>query len=256
MSKYKLLLRSEVRLVLSTVPMFKDWEPAKLDILAASAVCKSFTSSFEIVKEGDPVQHLYIVKRGIISLIKSMEKPQVAQFNLADLSNPETAAKVEAPGLWVLDKNWRDRMTFDKAKASEGTQQQICEFTVGVLGSGQVFGELAILDPELLSPVSAISFTAVEVYCFDSETLLSLGARFVSTCINSLNESMNLHNPPAEKTYYYFRANYGWEGRKLKLMENITRENPKLLPLLDAKRQPPQSAAHELEELLGKKRYY
>jgi len=31
----------------------------------------------------------------------------------------------------------------------------------------QVFGELAVLDCEVLSPVSAISSTAVEVFCFD-----------------------------------------------------------------------------------------
>ena len=71
------------------------------------------------------------------------------------------------------------------------------EFTVGVLGSGQVctfnlchvryipfipcmlccmcvcqvFGELAVLDCEVSSPVSAISSTAVELYCFDINTM-------------------------------------------------------------------------------------
>lgn len=31
----------------------------------------------------------------------------------------------------------------------------------------QVFGELAVLDSDVLSPVAAISSTAVELYCFD-----------------------------------------------------------------------------------------
>jgi hypothetical protein len=34
-----------------------------------------------------------------------------------------------------------------------------------------VFGELAVLDSEVPSPVSAISSTAVELYCFDITTL-------------------------------------------------------------------------------------
>jgi hypothetical protein len=48
---------------------------------------------------------------------------------------------------------------------------EIVEFTVGVLGSGQVFGELAVLDTEVPSPVTAISSTAVELYCFDINTM-------------------------------------------------------------------------------------
>ena len=35
----------------------------------------------------------------------------------------------------------------------------------------QVFGELAVLDSDTLSPVSAISSTAVEIYCFDINTM-------------------------------------------------------------------------------------
>ena len=35
----------------------------------------------------------------------------------------------------------------------------------------QVFGELAVLDSDTLSPVSAISSTAVELYCFDINTM-------------------------------------------------------------------------------------
>jgi CRP-like cAMP-binding protein len=94
---------------------------------------------------------------------------------------------------------------------------------VGILGSGQVFGELAVLDPEQASPVTAISCTAVELYCFESDVLLGLGVRFNNTTMNALNESLNLHDPPAEKVSYYFRSKYNWEIRKNMLMNRLNK---------------------------------
>ena len=85
--------------------------------------------------------------------------------------------------------------------------------TVGVLASGQVFGELAVLCPGLPSPVTATSFTPVEIYCLDSEAVLAAGAKFSRSCMNSLNDGIAMHNPPAEKLAYFFREKYN--NRKL-----------------------------------------
>ncbi len=91
-----------------------------------------------------------------------------------------------------------------------------------MLGSGQVFGELSVLDQSKSSPVTAISYTGVELYVFEGEHLVNLGIRFNSHCVDALCESLNMHNPPSEKLNYYFRSKYAWEMRKAKLLKSIT----------------------------------
>jgi CRP-like cAMP-binding protein len=66
------------------------------------------------------------------------------------------------------------------------------------LGSGQIFGELSVLDADKMSPYSVIAFTDVELHCFDSDILASLGTKFNTNTIQSLTESLNLHNPPCK----------------------------------------------------------
>ena len=109
------------------------------------------------------------------------------------------------------------------ADSDQRQQPQTVEFTVGVLGSGQVFGELAVLDPEKISPVAALSSTAVEIYCFDSETMALMDTHMFAKTMNILNESLTLHDPPVEKVAYYFRAKYNWELRKSSLMNRLTK---------------------------------
>ncbi len=157
-----------------------------------------------------------------------------------------TYSGVEPPGLWVLEKATIERKpslksseedadvttTGDELEASEDASlndaethkvkkipKKSVEMTVGVLGSGQLFGELSVLNPEQASPVSAITLTPVEVYSFDGEVLLSLGAKFSSSCMESLNESLALHNPPVEKITYYYQTKFAWEKRKIGLLK-------------------------------------
>eukprot|EP00599_Poterioochromonas_sp_BG-1_P008105 CAMPEP_0173132422 /NCGR_PEP_ID=MMETSP1105-20130129/134_1 /TAXON_ID=2985 /ORGANISM="Ochromonas sp., Strain BG-1" /LENGTH=111 /DNA_ID=CAMNT_0014043921 /DNA_START=1033 /DNA_END=1365 /DNA_ORIENTATION=+ len=49
------------------------------------------------------------------------------------------------------------------------------EFTMGVLMSGDVLGEVSILDADNITPITAIASTAVELYCIDVEVLIELG---------------------------------------------------------------------------------
>ncbi len=85
----------------------------------------------------------------------------------------------------------------------------------------KVFGELAVLDREALSRVSAISSTAVELYCFESDILIALGARYVPNTMNCLKESMALHDPHEEKIAFYFKTKYNWSLRREKLMARL-----------------------------------
>jgi hypothetical protein len=91
-----------------------------------------------------------------------------------------------------------------------------------------VFGELAVLSPGSPSPTTAITFTNVEVYKFESDLLLSLGAKFNSSTVNVLNESLNLYNPPDEKVGHYYRSKYSWETRKRKILKSLVKDRPVL----------------------------
>ena len=225
-TQYRAMLYAESRQVLSTCPVFSAWKPELIEKLAGFAEIQMFGANTEILRAGDPVRNLYIIKKGIIKLSKSIDKPNLnsVKYGVKTKSGVSVKSAVsEVPGLWVMEKNWRDRLeTFDKS-----TGEQAVDFTVGVLGSGQVFGELAVLDPEgeVMSPVSAISFTPVELYVFESEALVELGAGYDSVTTNALNDSLNLHNPPGEKLAYYFRSKYVWEKRKDDLLQSVAKES-------------------------------
>ena len=85
-----------------------------------------------------------------------------------------------------------------------------------------------MLSPGSPSPTTAITFTNVEVYKFESELLLSLGAKFNSSTVNVLNESLNLYNPPDEKVGHYYRSKYSWETRKMKILKSLVKDRPVL----------------------------
>jgi CRP-like cAMP-binding protein len=169
------------------------------------------------------VTKLYIIKRGVVKILKNVARPPVTNIQIDEFATPDSLNGMEAPGLWVLTKNWKDRLRIpDDNQSSEDN----ITITVGVLGSGQVFGELAILSPETPSPTSIVSFTNLEVYTFDSDFLLSLGARFNTASMNILNESLNLYNPPIDKIAHYYRSKYNWENRKKKILKDMIRERP------------------------------
>jgi CRP-like cAMP-binding protein len=220
LSRFKSRIKEEVQLALRASSLFQDWDRDKLDHLASFVIVRSFGANSEVLHAGDKVLNLMMIKSGIVKLIKQMARPNVSKIQVTTKDGQIVHEELdESPGLWVLDKNWRNRLDDDPGAAS---QEQV-EFTVGILGSGQVFGELAVLDPEQASPVTAISCTAVELYCFESDVLLGLGVRFNNTTMNALNESLNLHDPPAEKVSYYFRSKYNWEIRKNMLMNRLSK---------------------------------
>ena len=86
--------------------------------------------------------------------------------------------------------------------------------TVGVVASGQLFGELAVLCPGLPSPISALSVTPIELYCFSGESILAAGAKFSQACFAALQDGIALHNPPAEKLAFYYRDKFAAEMLK------------------------------------------
>jgi CRP-like cAMP-binding protein len=226
MKEYRDQLQKEVIDVLQQNPVFQTWELPDIRKAASKAAVKHFNANMEIIKAGEKVKHLYIIKRGLLSVLKRIERPSTNTSGLSEFSRPDGVLGKEAPGTWVLEKNWREaidqEVDADEIDPDQGDTR--IGFIAGILGSGQCFGELSILDPTIASPVTVVTSTQVELYCFDSSVLIDLGARFNSKTINGLNDSMNLHNPPTEKMNYYFRSKLNWEQNKLKLLKSISME--------------------------------
>jgi CRP-like cAMP-binding protein len=210
LSSYRGALRTEIRDVLQSCAVFKTWEHENLEMLAEAAAVKSYTAQSVIIKTGESVNQLFIVRRGIVKLVKEIPQPNVGNIKIDELATPGSDLGMENPGLWVLKKNWKDVLQDESEMLPSTGDSNSLEFTVGVLGSGQVFGELAVLSPvsphaPLPSPTTAISFTNAEVYCFEANLLETLGAKFNAESINVLNESLNLYNPPCEKIGHFYR---------------------------------------------------
>ncbi len=226
---YKQHLRAEVRVVLKSCPAFSEFADEALDTLATEAVLRNYTSNKEILKEGDNSNYLYIVKQGLVKIIKKLKRPHAKNVKVFTPYSGKVQ-KEETPGLWVLEKSFtapidnnkhKDKSSFlpklkkpetlgeDARDASEATlQSDETEFTVGIVASGQIFGELAVLNPGHPSPTTAISTTPSEIFLLDGELVLALGAKYSNKCMNALTEGITLHNPPAEKLGYFFRAKY------------------------------------------------
>lgn len=229
---YKQHLRAEVRLVLVSCPAFSEFSDEALDTLAREAIMRNYHSNKEILKEGDSSKYLCIVKQGLVKVIKKLKRPPAKNIKVFTPYSGKVQ-KAETPGLWVLEKSYTtpvDGMTKKKKdkkdylpsvnkkdKEEEEEERDASEvelkddeteFTVGIIASGQIFGELAVLNPGEPSPTTAISSTPSEVFLLDGELVLSMGAKYSNKCMSALTEGITLHNPPAEKLAYFFRAKY------------------------------------------------
>jgi len=249
---YNAAIRAEVRLVLSSCPAFSELTPEALTTLAKDAIVRSFTSNKEILKTGEKSKYLYIVKHGLVKVIKKLKRPKVANIKVFTPYSGKVQ-KPETPGLWVLEKSYSTPMDtasgpskrkpypgdegkkpadgmhpFEEAPKVDpqfaALQPDETEFTVGVIASGQIFGELAVLNPGEPSPTTAISSTPCEVFCLDGEAVLKLGAKYSQKCMSALTEGITLHNPPADKLAYFYRAKYV-EEKQMKNMLSLMKTN-------------------------------
>lgn len=95
------------------------------------------------------------------------------------------------------------------------------EFTVGVLMSGDVLGEVAILDFENITPLTAIASTSVELYCIDVEVLIELGIPRDEKIMRSLLDDWKFRNPPPSEIRKKFQVKYEWEVKKKSILRDL-----------------------------------
>jgi signal-transduction protein with cAMP-binding, CBS, and nucleotidyltransferase domain len=57
------LFVAEAKSILSSCPVFAGWKPELLEKLAGYAEIQMYGANAEILKAGDPVRNLYIIKK-------------------------------------------------------------------------------------------------------------------------------------------------------------------------------------------------
>ena len=182
-------LKEEVREVVASCPVFKDWSLQMIEHLSSLGQTKRYSAGSSIMKDGEKIKHLYIIRHGVVQICKKIEKPSMTYSASQTFTNPDSEYEKESPGNWVLETNWKKRLG---AYGDREVKRESMQFVTAIMGSGQVFGELAILDPDIHNPTSAIAYTNVELYSFESSVLLTLGSRYNAQTMNSLNESIKI----------------------------------------------------------------
>lgn len=101
------------------------------------------------------------------------------------------------------------------------TKDNSIEFTVSVVMTGQVIGELCILDADQSSALSAVSSTTVEVYCIDADLLIQMGILQDEVIMNELLDDWKFRNPPKQEIQKQLKAKYEWQQKKHRIMKKF-----------------------------------
>lgn len=269
---------------LSQCGAFESFSKDVLENIARRVTVKLFDAKSIIVKQDDDISEFCIVKSGVIEIFKyvpegeccrralkvtavrdqfpSQHPTKLASINLRQQHvrtatsehRPHISAddvyRPEAPGNWVLQRNWKD---IENNRVYLGPSRQKRQLLAGVLGRGQIFGEfpgkccmyhscvqtfltlpvqylicvtgeLAVLDPRPRSPVSALSLSTVALYTLNKQAIADLELKFHLPFVSFLNRSLTLHNPPYHKLAEYYRKWESWKSAKDKVLGKVMSE--------------------------------
>ena len=71
------------------------------------------------------------------------------------------------------EKKERKYSSFDQSIVSDGNREEWCS-TVGLLGAGQIFGEICVLNPKIVSTISGVAYTKVVSECLCSTVTVNV----------------------------------------------------------------------------------
>jgi CRP-like cAMP-binding protein len=113
LSRFRTLIKEEVRTILTSSALFADWEQSKLDYLASFAIIKNYSANSEIMKSNEPVPSLMLIKSGIVQLIKSIPKPDLSSIMKKTSNNTVVINEDfnEIPGLPSVSFIWFSFLT-------------------------------------------------------------------------------------------------------------------------------------------------
>jgi len=219
MKEFQAEFTREVFHKFQSIPIFKTFNDEVMREIVKSVVVRNFSAEKVLLSKGSTNTQLFLIKQGIVKVIKHVKKPVVDDILKSNPSIPSGGLQdTNLPaGSWALDQNWKSRIKSENVTQGSYTITTV-PLVVGLLCTGQVFGELSVLDPGAVSPVDIITLTNVELYVIDGAKLITLGAKYNVDCMTALNESINLSNPAAEKIDHYFRVKYKWEREKKRVI--------------------------------------
>lgn len=144
---------------------FETCSDEMLAALAAVSGSKLVDPGKDALKAGEVVKQLYVIKKGVCHVLKTITVPHsstahrsstLASSRVAGGSRSEDSlTSRSSDGSWVLDNGWmltNPRLVSSAQALAAAKLQHSEEVTVAVLASGQLFGELSVLQPGQHSP--------------------------------------------------------------------------------------------------------
>ncbi|ETL86288.1 hypothetical protein F442_14821 [Phytophthora nicotianae P10297] len=200
-----------------------------LAALAAVSGSKLVDPNKDALKAGEVVKQLYVIKKGVCHVVKKIAVPNVSHrtslpSRLGGSKSEDALTSRSSDGSWVLDNGWMltNPRLVSNAQALVATKSQHSEeVTVAVLASGQLFGELSVLQPGQHSPVTVRTQTLVELLVFEEEDLSQLRVQYMSGTMNALQESLLFHNPPHQKLTQLRCDLTHWTREKRNVLEEL-----------------------------------
>lgn len=201
--------------------------------LGALSSRKVYDPGKDILRAGDIVTQLCLIKRGVCQVRKTitMSKPSSVPRkahrhspNSLLATSEDVLTSRSNDGSWVLDNGWmltNPRLVNNAQNGGKCEKMVTEEVNVAILASGQMFGELSVLQPGHPSQVTIRTQTLVEILVFKEADLAMLNVQFQSGTMNALQDSLLFHNPPQQKIIQLHRELDSWEKEKRGVLEEL-----------------------------------
>ncbi|OQS03588.1 hypothetical protein THRCLA_04098 [Thraustotheca clavata] len=181
-----------------------------------------------IMRAGDMVDKLYVIKRGVCTVTKQLPiEASTKQKTQRPNTNP-TIKKSKMPmnydGSWAVDNGWQ--LTNPRLRSEFTTEEpkETMNVTIATLSTGQVFGEVCILRHNQSSTITVTSDTLLEVLELNQDGLAQLNLKFNSRTMNALQNSFLYHNPPHPKMAHLFGEQATWREEKDRIVQDVMRQ--------------------------------
>lgn len=201
--------------------------------LGALSSRKVYDPGKDILRAGDIVTQLCLIKRGVCQVRKTITVSKPLCLPKKAHRHPPTSLLAASEdlltsrsndGSWVLDNGWmltNPRLVNNAQNGGKREKMVTEEVNVAILASGQMFGELSVLQPGQPSQVTIRTQTLVEILVFKEEDLAMLNVQFQSGTMNALQDSLLFHNPPQQKIIQLHRELDSWEKEKRSVLEDL-----------------------------------
>ncbi|EQC28651.1 hypothetical protein SDRG_13528 [Saprolegnia diclina VS20] len=201
-----------------------------------------------VMKAGDMVDKLYVIKRGVCTVKKllpidakhgdsasrevgSSVPRKSAQGLLQSKRSSSSIKRSKVPecydGSWAVDNGWQ--LTNPRLRSEftpEDKDAETIEVTIATLSTGQVFGEVCVLRHNQSSTISVTSDTLLEVLELNQNGLAQLNLKFNSRTMNALQDSFLYHNPPHPKMAHLFGEQLSWRQEKSRIVLEVLEDSP------------------------------